>query len=72
MGTKSIRLNSKEEFQLKKVTEYYHTTFKDLIKNIIHEKAEELSDIDFIENNSSIGSNDTIPINNVTDYLDSL
>lgn len=72
MGTKSISLNNKEEGQLKRVTEYYHTTFKDLIKNIIHEKAEELADIDFIENGSSIGSDDTIPISSTTDYLESL
>jgi len=45
---------------------------RQLDKKIIHEKAEELADIDFIESNSNIGGNETITVNNVSDYLESL
>jgi len=72
MGTKSIRLNDQEEMQLKKITKHYNTSYREFIKSMIHEKAEELADIDFIENNEAIGSNNTLPINNLDQYISDL
>ena len=45
---------------------------RQLDKTIIHEKAEELADIDFIESNINIGGNDTITVKNISDYLENL
>ncbi len=72
MGTKSVRLNKQEEIQLQKITEHYHTTYREFIKKMIHEKAEDLADIYFIENTDSIGNSNTISINNPSDYLKNL